>query len=212
MRVCIDVWSDYVCPFCYLAEPGLHRLKEELAQQVEIMWRAFELRPEPIPTLDPAGEYLRDIWARAVYPMAERRGMTLRLPPLQPRSRLALAAAEFARERGKFDEMNRAIFEAFFARGEDIGEIEILLQLATISGLDAKELQHELERGDFHSRVLADEQLAHQLGITGVPAMLLRKKGEPLEASVELTGAQPYEVLRSAVDKLLAGGEITRDD
>jgi predicted DsbA family dithiol-disulfide isomerase len=104
----ISVWSDYVCPFCYLELPVLVRLQAEHAEEVEIDWRAFELRPEPAPTLDPNGDYLHRVWNQSVYPMAEQRGMVLRLPPVQPRSRKAFEAAEFAREVGRFDPMNRA--------------------------------------------------------------------------------------------------------
>ncbi len=77
-RIAIDIWSDYVCPFCYLELPLIDRLKEEFGAQLNITWRAFELRPDPVPTLDPNGEYLHDIWGRSVYPMAEQRRMTLR--------------------------------------------------------------------------------------------------------------------------------------
>ena len=97
MRVQVDVWSDYVCPFCYLEEPVLNRIAEEYGELVRIDWRPFELRPKPVPTLEPNGTYLREIWARAVYPMAMERGMSLRLPSLQPRSRLAHEAALFAK-------------------------------------------------------------------------------------------------------------------
>ncbi|MBA2744197.1 MAG: DsbA family oxidoreductase, partial [Chthoniobacterales bacterium] len=189
-RVLIDVWSDYVCPFCYLAEPALARIAEELAEQVEVKWHAFELRPDPVPTLDPGGEYLRDIWTRAVYPMAEQREMTLRLPPVQPRSRLALEAAEFAREQGTFNEMNRAIFRAFFETGKGIGDREMLLGIARDVGIDGDGLLLALERGEYHQPVIADEQLAHQLGLSGVPAMLLRREGELLEAATEIVGAR----------------------
>lgn len=210
-RVLIDVWSDYVCPFCYLAEPALARIAEELAERVEVKWHAFELRPDPVPTLDPSGDYLRDIWTRAVYPMAEQRGMTLRLPPVQPRSRLALEAAEFAREHGMFDEMNRVIFRAFFEAGEDIGDCETLLGIARDVGLDDHRLLLALERGEYHQRVIADEQLAHHLGLSGVPAMLLRREGEALEAATKIVGAQPYHVLRRAVDQLLERVQATAD-
>jgi predicted DsbA family dithiol-disulfide isomerase len=77
MQVQVDVWSDYVCPFCYLEQPVLDRIAQEFGVRVGIRWRAFELRPDPVPTLKPDGTYLRDIWARAVYPMAKERGMTL---------------------------------------------------------------------------------------------------------------------------------------
>src|SRR3569623_1835394 len=92
-QIRLDVWSDYVCPFCYLELPMIERLQAELGDALSVGWRAFELRPEPVPTLDPGGEYLRSAWARVVYPMAAQRGMALTLPPLQPRSRTALEAA-----------------------------------------------------------------------------------------------------------------------
>src|SRR4028119_1671701 len=113
----ISVWSDYVCPFCYLELPVLDRLQAEHAEEVEIDCRACELRPEPAPTLDPKGDYLHRVWNQSVYPMAEQRGMVLRLPPVQPRSRKAFEAAEFAREVGRFDPMNRASLQAFLAAG-----------------------------------------------------------------------------------------------
>lgn len=103
-KVRITVWSDYVCPFCYLKEPVLERICQEYGEAVDLEWRAFELRPEPVPTLDPNGEYLHTVWNQAVYPIARQKGMTLRLPPVQPRSRRALELAEFARQQGRFAE------------------------------------------------------------------------------------------------------------
>ena len=79
MSLLLDVWSDYVCPFCYLEEPILNRMREEFGDQLTVRWRAFELRPEPVPTLPPHGEYLVNIWERAVYPMARERGMKLQI-------------------------------------------------------------------------------------------------------------------------------------
>src|SRR3569832_2404616 len=116
-QISLDVWSDYVCPFCYLELPAIERLQAELSDALSVRWRAFELRPEPVPTLDPGGEYLRSAWARVVYPMADQRGMVLKLPPLQPRSRKALEAAAHARDEGRFDAMHVGIFRAFFEHG-----------------------------------------------------------------------------------------------
>ena len=56
---------------------------------MEIDWRAYKLRSDPVPTLDPDGDYLHRVWNASVYPMARAFGMTLRLPPVQPRSRKA---------------------------------------------------------------------------------------------------------------------------
>lgn len=201
----IDVWSDYVCPFCYLEEPVLARLRAELGDGVEIVWRAFELRPEPVPTLDPKGSYLRDIWASAVYPMAESRGMTLRLPPVQPRSRRALEAAEHARERGLYEEMHHALFRAFFEEGRDLGNLEVLLEVAAGVGLDREELGGALREGRYTARVVADERLAAELGISGVPALLVRPADAALEEAELVMGAQPYEPVRQAVERAARG-------
>jgi predicted DsbA family dithiol-disulfide isomerase len=70
----LDVWSDYVCPFCYLEEPILGRIRDEFGNDVDVKWQAFELRPEPVPTLAPDGEYLHTVWNDSVYPMAAERG------------------------------------------------------------------------------------------------------------------------------------------
>lgn len=204
-RVRITVWSDYVCPFCYLEEPVLEQIRAEYGEQVEIEWRAFELRPEPVPTLDPDGEYLHTTWNRAVYPMAERRGMTLRLPPVQPRSRLALEAAEFARERERFEEMHHALFRAFFEQGRDLGEMEVLLDAGGSVGLVPEELRAALEQGRYTDRVLRDERLAQEIGISGVPAMLVGPGDAPLQEAEIISGAQPYDVVAAAIERALRG-------
>lgn len=204
-RVRITVWSDYVCPFCYLEEPVLEQIREEYGDQVEIDWRAFELRPEPAPTLDPDGQYLHTTWHASVYPMAERRGMTLRLPPVQPRSRKALEAAEFAREQGRFESMHHALFRAFFEDGRDLNELEILLDVGGSAGLDPGELRVALEQGRYTDTVLRDERLAQEIGISGVPAMLVGPADAPLEEAEVVMGAQPVERVRDAVERALRG-------
>ncbi len=195
----IDVWSDYVCPFCYLAEPPLARVVAESSGTVTIRWRAFELRPEPEPTLDPQGDYLRDIWARAVYPMAKDRGMVLHLPPLQPRSRLAHEAAAYAAEHGQAAAMPPALFRAFFEDGADIGDIDVITQLGASIGLDGGDLRNALDSGRYRQRVIDDEALAQSFGLSGVPAIVVRGKGAPWNEAVLVEGAQPYEVIGAAV-------------
>jgi predicted DsbA family dithiol-disulfide isomerase len=192
----ILVWSDYVCPFCYLELPVLDRLRAELGNAVAIDWRAFELRPDPVPTLDPGGEYLHRVWNTSVYPMAAERGMTLRLPPVQPRSRLALEAAEFARAAGYFDRMHRALFAAFFEDGRDLASTDVLLDIGASAGLEREALQAALEDGRHTPKVLADQRLAGEIGVTGIPGLLIVAG----EEAFLLSGAQPYEALRDAIE------------
>ena len=195
----IDVWSDYVCPFCYLELPVLERLQAELGPELEVHWRAFELRPAPLPTLEPGGEYLRTTWARAVYPLAEQRGMTLRLPPVQPRSRKAFEAAEFARLQGRFDPMHRALFRAFFEDGRDLADHDVLVEIGRSVGLDGEELRTALQGARHGQKIQADQQLAGEIGVSGVPALVISAG----EKGYLVSGAQPYEPLRGVIDRVL---------
>lgn len=204
LPVQIDVWSDYVCPFCYLAEPALAQLTAGGDGEVNVVWRAFELRPDPVPTLDPKGEYLRKAWAQSVYPMAAQRGMTLKLPPVQPRSRLAHEATLFAASRHKQREMTHAIFRAFFEKGIDIGREEELVRLASELGLDPAEVTEALQSGRHRAQVLEDEALAESFGLSGVPAMVIRVTGAPWNQAVLVSGAQPVEILSGAVAQVRA--------
>lgn len=202
-RLRIDVWSDYVCPFCYLEQPVLKQVASEHGREVNLQWRAFELRPEPLPTLDPDGEYLHAVWNRAVYPMARIRGMKLRLPPVQPRSRRAFEATEFARANGRFDEMHEALFRSFFQEGQDLSSLSVLLQIAATAGLNVEELQLALETERYCPTVLRDEELADELGITGVPTIVLTRPGAAPNSEGVLSGAAPYELLQGMVTRLL---------
>jgi len=204
-RARITVFSDYVCPFCYLEEPDLARVRERYGDEVEVDWRAYELRPHPIPTLDPDGEYLHRVWNSSVYPMSRSLGMALRLPPVQPRSRKAHEAAEHAREEGRFEEMHVALFKAFFEGGKDIGEEEVLLEIGTIAGLDREGLRAALREDRYTRKVITDEELSHRLGVTSVPTMFVGLAGEPLEEWEAISGAQHYGGhLESAVERTLS--------
>ncbi len=160
---------------------------------VEVVWRAFELRPEPVPTLDPGGEYLQRVWENSVYPMAERLGMTMKLPPVQPRSRLAHEAAHWTRTQGRFDDYHAAVFRAFFERGEDIGRVEVLTSLAAELRLNNESLLDALESHQFKKSVLDDEQEAEALGVRGVPAFFADRKAA-------LIGVQPVDNLKKLIE------------
>lgn len=160
---------------------------------IEIIWRAFELRPEPMPTLPADGEYLHRVWNSSVYPMAEGLGIKMKLPPVQPRSRLAHEAAHWARLQGSFEDYNTEIFRAFFERGENIGDTKVLISLASKLDLETGSLRRALDSREFKSSVIADEQAAEILGVSGVPAFVANRK-------VALSGVQPLENLRKLTE------------
>jgi predicted DsbA family dithiol-disulfide isomerase len=196
----ILVWSDYVCPFCYLERPVLERIRSEMGEDVDIDWRAFELRPEPEPTLDPNAEYLHRVWNQSVYPMAADRGMTMKLPPVQPRSRKAHEAAEFAREAGMLDAMNGALFKAFFEEGRDLADMEVLLDIGASVGLDRDGLREALASGRYTDGVLQDERMAHQIGVSGVPALIVTAG----QQAYLVSGAQPYEAVKDVIARAVS--------
>jgi predicted DsbA family dithiol-disulfide isomerase len=160
---------------------------------VVIVWRAFELRPHPVPTLDPNGEYLHRVWGSSVYPLAEQLRIAIKLPPVQPRSRRAHQAAHWARRHGKFREYNDALFRAFFQRGEDIGNNDVLTRLASDMALDGNDLRAALDNDLHLENVLADEREAKKLGLRGVPAFIANRK-------IALSGVQSVESLEKFVE------------
>jgi predicted DsbA family dithiol-disulfide isomerase len=152
------------------------------------------LRPDPAPSLDPAGEYLTRVWRDSVYPLAEQLGMTMRLPPIQPRSRRAHEAAKWAQTQDRFDAYNEALFRALFERGEDISEIDVLSNLARDLGLDDSTLRPALESKQFEPTVIADEREAADLGVHAVPAFVFDRR-------FALTGVQPLAALEQMLNR-----------
>jgi len=169
----------------------VHQLIES-DPHVELIWRAFELRPEPVPMIDPNSDYLRRAWSESVAPLAERLGVTMRFPPVKPRTRLAHEAAHWARAQGRFENYHYEIFRAFFERGEDIGDVEVLISLASTVRLEDDSLRHALATHEFVESVVADERDAARLGVTGVPAFIANRKAA-------LSGVRPVEDLQSLV-------------
>jgi predicted DsbA family dithiol-disulfide isomerase len=181
------------------------RLEQDYGSRVQIVWQAFELRPEPVPPLQPDSDYIRERWAASVLPMAAERGLLMRIPNVQPRTRLAFQAVELARDHQKFQEMHRALFEAFFRDGLDIGSASVLAQIGGRIGLAPTLMGRVLDRGTYLQRVLDQEHMARDLGIDGVPAMLI---GDDLETAEPVIGAVPYPWLSDALERGLSGGSL----
>ena len=187
MSTTLEVFSDFVCPFCYLAEQPLADAVEHRGLQVA--WQPFELRPEPTPTLRPEGEYLRSTWEQVVYPMAERLGVPIVLPAVspQPYSRLAFEGLAYADEHGLGQRYTERVFRAFFIEQRDIGRPEVLAEVAGELGLDATDFRSALHTGsytDVHQQAL---HRARQLQITVVPTFLIdgrRLEGMPSAESL----------------------------
>ncbi|MEU8890347.1 DsbA family oxidoreductase [Streptomyces sp. NPDC048442] len=185
----IKIWSDYVCPFCMLAEGPLEEAVKDVGVDVEIEWMPFELRPHPQPTLRPEDDYLPNIWKSAVYPMARRLGVDITLPDVspQPHTALAFEGYQYAAEKGLGAEYNRRMFRAFFQESQDLGEIDVLTTLAGEIGLDEAGFRAALADGSYrakHQDALR-EAAAHR--VQAVPTILIgdtRIEGVPRTAQL----------------------------
>lgn len=184
----IRVWSDYVCPFCMLAEGPLQEAVQGL--DVDVEWMPFELRAHPTPTLRPEDPYLPDIWKRAVYPMARRMGVDITLPTVspQPYTRLAFEGYQFAAEHGKAAEYTPRMLRAFFQENRDIGQLDELAAIAGELGLDAAAFRTALENGTYTKAHEEGLRTAQAYRISVAPTFIIgeskRIEGVPSAAQI----------------------------
>ncbi len=193
MPIKIEVYSDYVCPFCLLAKAPLQEAIE--GQDVEIEWMPFELRPYPEPTLRPEDPYLPTVWNRAVYPMAKELGVEIQLPTVSPQPYTALAFEGYQHARACGPEMatayNDRLLPAFFQENQDIGNLEVLTQLAQEVGLEASEFRWSLEEHRYRAAHQAALRHANDLGIHSVPTFVIGNQ--------MLSGVHRAHTLRQAI-------------
>lgn len=197
MSTQVDVFVDYVCPFCFLVEGAVEELKRE--RDVEVRIRPFELRPDPVPTLRPEDEYLPRVWKSSVYPMAERLGVDITLPSIspQPRTEKAFMVLQLAQEQGKAEEYTEAMFKAFFQDDRDIGLDEVIIDVALSVGLDRAQVEEALHSEERRDRQRADQDYAvNTVGIEAVPGIVV-------EGQV-LRGVPSATRLKKVVDQLTA--------
>jgi predicted DsbA family dithiol-disulfide isomerase len=193
MSLLIKVFSDYVCPYCFLAEQPLE--EATAGKDVRVEWMPFELRPEPTPTLRPEDDYLQKAWTESVYPLAKEMGVKIVLPRVspQPHSRLAFEGYQYAKERGQANQYNHRIFRAFFLEERDIGRIDVLVRLAAELGLDAADFREAIETGRYeHAHRDALRHAYEEARITVVPTVVIGKR--------TLQGMPDRDILDALID------------
>ncbi|AHW63642.1 Dithiol-disulfide isomerase involved in polyketide biosynthesis [Corynebacterium glyciniphilum AJ 3170] len=201
MPTSIDVYLDYVCPFCFLVEPALDELKRD--RDVEVTIRPFELRPHPVPTLRPEDDYLPRVWEASVYPMSERVGIPVTLPTVspQPRTEKAFLVLQLAQEQGRAENYTEAMFTAFFREDRDIGVEDTIIDIATSVGLDREEVVAALHSDDRRTRHRENLDYAVKtVGVQAVPAIAVD--------GVLLRGVPGAARLRKAVDQAEQGSGV----
>jgi predicted DsbA family dithiol-disulfide isomerase len=207
----IEVWSDVVCPWCYI---GKRRLETALARfphrdQVEVVWRSFQLDPTiPEGTTHPTLPELARKYGRSE---DEMRAMQARVEQIAAEEGLSYALAEgvsgnthlahellhLAEERGLGGEMKERLLHAHFEQGRSVFDVDALAVLAGEVGLDEAEVRAVLADRRYRAAVDEDIATARLLGATGVPFFVVDRK-------YGAAGAQPAELLLQVIERAWA--------
>lgn len=204
----IDIWSDVVCPFCYIGKRHLEKALEQLPEiEADINWKSFELDPNAPLNSDLdiydtlAKKYDRDRnWAKQmnqnVVEMAERVGLNYNMDQIKPTNSFnAHQLIHFAKSHNKQNEMKEALMAAYFTEGKHIGQTEVLTEIAGSVGLDKPEAAKVLSENRYSSEVVKEVEQAHSLGIQGVPFFFINEE-------YGLSGAQPVEVFVNTLKEI----------
>ncbi|WML32575.1 DsbA family oxidoreductase [Clostridium sp. OS1-26] len=178
MSLKIKVYSDYVCPFCFLAKvPFEEAIK---GKDVEVEWMPFELRPSPAPKIDPINDPSKlQSWDRFINPTSKSLGVNMKLPNVSPHpyTDLAFEGLHFAKEQGKEKEYNDRVFKAFFQEEQDIGNIDVLTKIAAEIGLDEGEFKESLVTRKYkEAQQKALQHAYNEAEITSVPTFIIGDK------------------------------------
>jgi predicted DsbA family dithiol-disulfide isomerase len=166
----VSFYYDVVCPYSYLETHAVEQAED--AGSIEVTWLPFELRPAPRPLLEPRGDHLRTDWTARVYARALAAGVEIHLPRYQPRSTLALAACLWADDQGGLRPFRRALYEAFFCEGRDIGTDADIARAAQRAGLDADDAIAAAYSAAQIARLGDVRAQALNTDVRGVPSVL----------------------------------------
>jgi predicted DsbA family dithiol-disulfide isomerase len=218
----IDVISDTVCPWCFIGKRRLMRamgLRPQIA--FDVKWRPYRLDPTV-----PKGGMDRQAYMRAKFgddPMkivemhkliaaeGAKDGIEFDFAAIRrrPDTLDSHRLIRWAEANGVQDEVVERLFIAYFENGEDIGDVRILADIADMSGMDGVEVAEMLEGDTDRALVEREDQIAREMGVTGVPAMIFGGK-------LAVSGAREPEMLALVIDRVAAmqagQGEVEATD
>ena len=210
-KLLVEIWSDVICPFCYIGKRKFESALAQLPQrdQIEIIWRSFQLQPDT----------QTDLTRNAVRHLAEKKGWTLDvtrqvITDVTARAGLvglvfdyertvvantfdAHRLAHYATTKGKGDAMHEQLFQAYFCDGHNIADHARLTTLAVDIGLPADEVRKVLRSDRFAADVERDLDQAAQFGINAVPFFVFNRK-------CAVSGAQDSAIFLQALQQSLA--------
>jgi predicted DsbA family dithiol-disulfide isomerase len=198
----VEIWSDVVCPWCYLGKRNFERALETVpfGDDVEVIYRSFELDPTAAreatsPTVDVLSSKYGMTPAQAEHAQlqmeqrAAAAGLTFRMSELRSgNTRDAHRIIHCAQRRGRQTELVEALHRAYFTEQRSIFDPASLTEIAVEAGLDRVEVVEVLDSDAYDVDVAEDEALAHSFGATGVPFFVIDRR-------YGVSGAQPVDAL-----------------
>ena len=198
----LDVWSDFLCPWCFVGARRIEAVEAEYGDAVDVRWHSFLLQPEPTPKpLDRFRRYT-ERWVAPGGPGAADpdAGFTVwgdTPPPSHslPPAIAGKAAATFGA--AAFDTFHRALMAAYFCENRDISARDTVLDVAATCGFDRDEFAEVLRTrgGELRTLVLADHEAALERGVHAVPTVLINDV-------LPLPGAQDLDTYRRMIDRI----------
>ncbi|MGE8685422.1 MAG: DsbA family oxidoreductase [Acinetobacter sp.] len=210
----VDIWSDVVCPFCYIAKKRLEAAAEESGVELEVFWHSYQLDADAPTSLQISnterlaqkyGRSLEEVveMQRNIAEMAKAEGIEFNWEKANSGNTFnAHRLIHLAQSKGLGNEAKEAFFYSYMTQGLAIGERETLEDVASRIGLNPVEVDDLLDSDEFADFVKYDEEVARdQLKISGVPFFVFEQR-------IALAGAQPKEVFKQVMDKAAELPEI----
>ena len=204
----IEVWSDYVCPFCYIGKKQLEVALEELGygDSIEVEYKSYLLDPTtPVDTnssvyeelqrkyqisLDEVKKMTANVKARA-----KEVGLDYNFDEMKSANTVkAHRLAKWAETEGKGKDFTERVLKAYFLEGQAIGQTDVLLELVNEVNLPIEKAKQVIETDDYIKEVEQDIVVAQNLGVRGVPFFVIDNK-------YGISGAQPQEVFEQTIEK-----------
>ena len=205
----VEIWSDVMCPFCYIGKKRFEKAVASLGveEEIEIVYRSFLLDPEL--QTDPTTNVTQHLATKKGIPleealkmnqyvtgMAAEEGLKYDLEKaVVANSRNAHRLLHFAKSKNLQAEFKEALLKAYFEQGKNIDDLNTLKQLGTQVGLDDKGVEEVYLSSAFTEEVIEDIQRAQQIGVQGVPFFVLNEQ-------FALSGAQPTDTFKQALQKV----------
>lgn len=196
----VTVFSDYICPFCYVGHHRLMRLRD--TYDLKINWCFIEIHPEtsaegePVSSLD----YPSKQWNQLMQNLevvAREESIPIAGHTFTTNSRDALLLAEAAKESGreKFYDLHEKLFTAFFVARKNIGDRDILREIADSSGIPTDAVESAWQDEKYQQRIMSNYRKARIFDIQAVPSFIFGER--------KLTGVVSEDVMRSAAHEVL---------